>query len=103
MAGESGRTQPDPGPGAGRPVGDPQFSAPVIHLAGTNGKTSTARMVEALLRAAGLRTGLYTSPHLHHATERIAIDGEPIDDETFLRCWSEVADFVAMVDASAGG
>ena len=55
-------------------LGDPQHAAPVIHLTGTNGKTSTARMIEAVLRAYGLRTGRYTSPHLRSVTERISID-----------------------------
>lgn len=61
-------------------LGDPQHAAPVIHLTGTNGKTSTARMVEAVLRAYGLRTGRYTSPHLQRVTERISIDGAPVAD-----------------------
>ncbi len=59
---------------------DPQKTYRVVHLTGTNGKTSTARMVESLLRAHGLRTGLFTSPHLERFTERIMIDGEPIAD-----------------------
>lgn len=68
-------------------LGDPQHAAPVIHLTGTNGKTSTARMIEAVLRAYGLRTGRYTSPHLQRVTERISIDGAPVADETFVRVW----------------
>src|SRR5215472_3646833 len=59
-------------------LGDPQRACPVIHVTGTNGKTSTARMAESLLRARGLRTGLYTSPHLSSLRERICIDGEPL-------------------------
>ena len=59
-------------------LGDPQRACPVIHITGTNGKTSTARMAETLLRARGLRTGLYTSPHLSSLRERICIDGEPL-------------------------
>ncbi|HZW41178.1 MAG TPA: Mur ligase family protein, partial [Agromyces sp.] len=62
-------------------LGDPHRAAPVIHITGTNGKTSTSRMIESLLRASGLRTGLLTSPHLERFTERIRIDGEPISDE----------------------
>lgn len=58
--------------------GDPQARLPVIHVAGTNGKGSTSAMIERIARAAGLRTGLYTSPHLHSFTERVRIDGEPI-------------------------
>ena len=62
-------------------LGNPQESAPVLHVAGTNGKGSTCAFVEASLRAAGLRTGLYTSPHLNHFCERIRLDGEPISEE----------------------
>lgn len=60
---------------------NPERAVPVVHVAGTNGKGSTCAMVEAMARAAGLRTGLYTSPHLARFAERIRIDGEPIDDE----------------------
>ena len=80
-------------------LGDPQHAAPVIHLTGTNGKTSTARMVEAVLRAYGLRTGRYTSPHLQRVTERISIDGAPVADETFVRVWGEILPIVQTVDA----
>ncbi len=65
-------------------LGDPQRAYPVIHITGTNGKTSTARMTETLLRARGLRTGLYTSPHLATMRERICIDGEPLSAEDFV-------------------
>jgi dihydrofolate synthase / folylpolyglutamate synthase len=65
-------------------LGDPQRACPVIHITGTNGKTSTARMIDALLRARGLRTGLFTSPHLTSMRERICLDGEPIDAERFV-------------------
>ena len=61
-------------------LGDPQRMYGVIHIAGTNGKTSTARIAESLLRSHGLRVGLMTSPHLHRLSERIVIDGEPISD-----------------------
>ena len=80
-------------------LGDPQHAAPVVHLTGTNGKTSTARMVEAVLRAYGLRTGRYTSPHLQRVTERISIDGAPVADETFVRVWGEILPIVQTVDA----
>src|ERR1700756_2153523 len=60
-------------------LGDPQRTYPVIHITGTNGKTSTARMTEVLLRARGLRTGLFTSPHLSAVGERISVDGQPLD------------------------
>jgi len=66
-------------------LGGVQAAAPVIHLTGTNGKTSTARMVERLLGELGLRTGRFTSPHLSSVRERIAIDGEPIAASRFVR------------------
>ena len=80
-------------------LGDPHRAAPVIHITGTNGKTSTSRMIESLLRASGLRTGLLTSPHLERFTERIRIDGEPISDEAVVRNWEDILPFIAMVDA----
>ena len=79
-------------------LGDPHRAAPVIHITGTNGKTSTSRMIESLLRASGLRTGLLTSPHLERFTERIRIDGEPIDDEAVARNWDEILPFIVIVD-----
>ena len=79
-------------------LGDPQRSYPVIHLTGTNGKGSTAAMIESLLRATGLRTGRFTSPHVTSVNERIAIDGHPITDERFDETWLEIAPYVAMVD-----
>lgn len=79
-------------------LGDPQLDYQVVHVTGTNGKTSTARMVERLLREHGLRTGRFTSPHLTRVTERIAIDGEPISDEDFVRTWQDVAPYVHLVD-----
>lgn len=79
-------------------LGDPHRAAPVIHITGTNGKTSTSRMIESLLRASGLRTGLLTSPHLERFTERIRVDGEPISDEAVVRNWEDVLPFIAMVD-----
>jgi dihydrofolate synthase/folylpolyglutamate synthase len=79
-------------------LGDPQRACPVIQIAGTNGKGSTAIMVEALLRAAGLRVGRYSSPHLIDVTERIAIDGEPLSTERFAEIWADVEPYVRMVD-----
>lgn len=78
---------------------DPQRTYRVVHITGTNGKTSTARIVEGLLRAHGLRTGLFTSPHLERFTERIMIDGEPIADAAVADAWEEVEPFVGIVDA----
>lgn len=80
-------------------LGDPQRSYRTIHLTGTNGKTSTARMIERLLRETGLRTGRLTSPHLHSVRERIAIDGEPISPERFVATWRDIEPYVAMIDA----
>ena len=80
-------------------LGDPQRTYPVIHVTGTNGKTSTARMIEALLRAVGLRTGLFTSPHLLDPRERICFDGQPISAGRFLRTWDDIGPFVELVDA----
>jgi dihydrofolate synthase/folylpolyglutamate synthase len=79
-------------------LGDPQRACPVIHVTGTNGKTSTARMTETLLRARGLRTGLYTSPHLSSMRERICIDGEPLPAGDFVAAYEDVAPYAAMVD-----
>ena len=79
-------------------LGDPQRAYPVIHVTGTNGKTSTARMIEVLLRTRGLRTGLFTSPHLSSIRERIAVDGEPLSAEAFVAAYEEVAPYLAVVD-----
>ena len=80
-------------------LGDPQATYRVVHLTGTNGKTSTARIVESIVRAHGLRTGLFTSPHLERFTERVMIDGEPIDDGLVADAWDEISPFVDLVDA----
>ncbi len=79
-------------------LGDPQHAYPVIHLTGTNGKGSTAAMIESLLRADGLRTGRFTSPHVMSVTERITIDGAPISEERFDATWREIEPYVALVD-----
>ncbi|MDR0436370.1 MAG: bifunctional folylpolyglutamate synthase/dihydrofolate synthase [Propionibacteriaceae bacterium] len=80
---------------------DPQRTAPVVQITGTNGKGSTAIMIDALLRAAGLRTGRFTSPHLNNITERICIDGEPISDDEFDDLWSRLKPYVELVDGMA--
>jgi dihydrofolate synthase/folylpolyglutamate synthase len=82
-------------------LGTPQASYPVIHVTGTNGKTSTSRMIESLLRAYGLRTGLFISPHLVDARERICLDGEPISAERLMATWTETAPLVDVVDANS--
>ncbi|KFI43364.1 bifunctional folylpolyglutamate synthase/dihydrofolate synthase [Bifidobacterium biavatii] len=79
--------------------GHPEESFRVIHVTGTNGKGSTARMAEAICRAYGMRTGLYTSPHLERINERIAIDGQELSDDDFIDTWDQVKDLVALVDA----
>ncbi|ALO66767.1 dihydrofolate synthase [Arthrobacter alpinus] len=80
-------------------LGDPNKSFPIIHITGTNGKTSTARMIECGLLAHDLRTGRYTSPHLTKVTERISVDGAPVSDETFVRIWDEIRPYLDIVDA----
>jgi dihydrofolate synthase / folylpolyglutamate synthase len=80
-------------------MGDPHRAYQVVHLTGTNGKTSTARMVDALVRARGLRTGRFTSPHVESMTERISVDGEPLDEESFVQAYLDVAPFLDLVDA----
>lgn len=80
-------------------LGDPQNAADVIMITGTNGKGSTAIMIDALLRSAGLRTGRFTSPHLQSVTERIVIDGQPLSEEAFVRAWRDIEPYVEMVDA----
>lgn len=80
-------------------LGDPQHSYPVVHLTGTNGKTSTSRMIDTLVRGMGLRTGRFTSPHVESMTERISLDGEPLGEEAFVAAYREIAPFAAMVDA----
>ncbi|MEV6970312.1 folylpolyglutamate synthase/dihydrofolate synthase family protein [Hamadaea sp. NPDC051192] len=80
-------------------LGSPQRAYPSIHLTGTNGKTSTARMIDSLLRAYGLHTGRYTSPHLETVRERISLDGDPVDEEWFTRIYDEVAPVAALLDA----
>jgi dihydrofolate synthase/folylpolyglutamate synthase len=87
-------------------LGNPQRAYPVIQIAGTNGKTSVARMIDSLLTAMGLRTGRFTSPHLQKVTERISLDGAPIDDDRSVETCGDIAPYVDMVDeasARSGG
>jgi dihydrofolate synthase/folylpolyglutamate synthase len=81
-------------------LGRPQDAYPVIHLTGTNGKTSTSRMIDTLLHALNLRTGRFTSPHVERMSERISIDGEPLSDEQFVQAFNDVAPYMPLVDAS---
>ena len=87
-------------------LGNPERTYRTVHITGTNGKTSTARMAERLLAATGMRTGRFTSPHLATIRERIALDGEPISEEGFIAAWEDVAPCIRLVDErsqSAGG
>ena len=87
-------------------LGNPERTYRTVHITGTNGKTSTARMTERLLAAGGMRTGRFTSPHLATIRERISLDGESISEEGFIAAWEDVAPYVAMVDErsqAAGG
>ena len=79
-------------------LGNPQFNYPVIHITGTNGKTSTARIIERILRELGLKTGRLTSPHLVRFNERISLDGERISDERFLETYAETKPILELVD-----
>jgi dihydrofolate synthase/folylpolyglutamate synthase len=81
-------------------LGEPQRTYPAIHITGTNGKTSTARMIERLLLAFELRTGRYTSPHVQSMTERISLDGRPIAPERFVETYRDLQPYIAMVDAA---
>ncbi|MQA14253.1 MAG: dihydrofolate synthase [Pseudonocardiaceae bacterium] len=79
-------------------LGSPQASYPVLGVAGTNGKTSTARMLDALLTRFGLRVGRYTSPHLQRVTERISIDSEPISPASYVDAYTDITPYVSLVD-----
>lgn len=79
-------------------LADPQLTSPVIHVAGTNGKTSVCRIVEQVLRTSGLRTGLMTSPALRDLTERIQVDGEPLPTDRFVELYRQIEPYVDMVD-----
>ena len=81
-------------------LGSPHRAYPVVHVAGTNGKTTTARMVDELLRGFGLRVGRFTSPHLQSVRERIVLDGEPVSAERFVETYDDIAPYVQMVDAA---
>jgi dihydrofolate synthase/folylpolyglutamate synthase len=81
-------------------LGNPQRAVPCAHIAGTNGKGSTAAILESILRDAGLRTGLYTSPHLERINERIRLDGEPVSNEIFAAAWTRVHTSIESLMAS---
>ncbi|MGC5011628.1 bifunctional folylpolyglutamate synthase/dihydrofolate synthase [Streptosporangium sp. DT93] len=80
-------------------LGSPQHSYPVVHVAGTNGKSTTTRMIEALLRERNLRVGRFTSPHLVSMRERISVDGVPLSEERFVEVYADIVPYLEMVDA----
>lgn len=82
-------------------LGDPQNTFPTVHITGTNGKTSTARMIDAVLTAFGVRVGRFTSPHLIDVRERMNIEGAPISREAFIAAWNDIAPYVEMVDTKS--
>ncbi|MEJ7647842.1 MAG: folylpolyglutamate synthase/dihydrofolate synthase family protein [Nakamurella sp.] len=82
-------------------LGNPQRAYPVIHIAGTNGKTSVTRMIDALLTSLGLRTGRFTSPHLQLATERISLDAVPISPDAYVQTYADIAPYIDLVDAAS--
>src|SRR3954453_9542013 len=84
-------------------LGRPQDAVPVVHVTGTNGKTTTSRMVDDLLRASGLRVGRYTSPHLETMRERIVLDGAPVDPDTFAAVHDRLLPVVSEVEAAGSG
>ncbi|MCX6430836.1 MAG: bifunctional folylpolyglutamate synthase/dihydrofolate synthase [Actinobacteria bacterium] len=79
-------------------LGSPQLAYPTIHVGGTNGKTTTSRMIDALMGATGLRTGRFTSPHLESFLERIAINNQPIDGKDFIFAYNDVALYLDFID-----
>ncbi len=79
-------------------LGSPQLSYPTIHIAGTNGKTTTSRMIDSLLAATGLRTGRFTSPHLESFLERIAINGQSIPTSDFIWAYNDIAPYLELID-----
>jgi dihydrofolate synthase/folylpolyglutamate synthase len=103
LTGRIGEVAPQPRLSATRKalelMGDPHRTYPIVHITGTNGKTSTSRLVESILRAHGLRTGLFTSPDLGYLGERIVVGGEPIAEEALIDAWAEVKPFLDLTDA----
>ena len=80
-------------------LGSPQLTYPTIHVGGTNGKTTTSRMIDSLLFAHGLRTGRFTSPHLETYRERIAINGQPIDPKDLIFAYNDIAAYLDLMDS----
>lgn len=92
------RPRLDPTKRAVELLGDPQRAYRIIHVTGTNGKTSTTRFIERILREHGLRTGRFTSPHLVKLSERMALDGEPVSDEQLIQVFSDIEPILEFVD-----
>src|SRR3712207_7236264 len=82
-------------------LGSPHRAMPVVQVAGTNGKTTTARMIDELLRGFGLRVGRFTRPHLESLRERIVLDGEPLPADRLVEVYDDIAPYVQMVDAGS--
>ncbi|PPK69053.1 folylpolyglutamate synthase/dihydrofolate synthase family protein [Actinokineospora auranticolor] len=82
-------------------LGEPHRAYPVVHIAGTNGKTSVTRMIDALLTRIGLRTGRFTSPHLQLVTERISLDNAPIDPTRYIEVYRDIEPYIGMVDSGS--
>jgi len=80
-------------------LGDPHLTYPTIHITGTNGKTTTSRMIDALMHTLGYRTGRFTSPHLESFTERISLNGEPISPEGMIAAYNDIALYLDLVDS----
>lgn len=79
-------------------LGSPQLSYPTIHIAGTNGKTTTTRLIDSLLFELGLRTGRFTSPHLQSILERVSINGSPVPEGTFIKTYEDIYPYLGMID-----
>jgi dihydrofolate synthase/folylpolyglutamate synthase len=80
-------------------LGSPQLTYPTIHIGGTNGKTTTSRMIDSLLFEMGLRTGRFTSPHLETYRERISINGQPIDPKALIFSYNDIAAYLDFIDS----
>jgi dihydrofolate synthase/folylpolyglutamate synthase len=80
-------------------LGSPQLSYPTIHVGGTNGKTTTSRMIDSLLFEMGLRTGRFTSPHLESYLERISINGQPIDSKALIFSFNDISPYLDLMDS----
>jgi len=80
-------------------LGSPQLSYPTIHIAGTNGKTTTTRLIDSLCFQLGMRTGRFTSPHLESFLERISINGEPISPEGMIATYNDIALYLDLIDS----